>query len=486
MFGNSYYVVNIIDIGNEKKVNGKRKCAVGTTGYIPYEWGVDGQDYDDAKFDVFSLAMMMLELEMFDLKFTQFKHMFVVYMKQFFLPNLDNNTDSYQKMTADFLDYLETNPDGFQKIEKTELFSTAHRVFPTYKSPLKQFTDSMKVFYPKFEEEVINIIQEKNKHVQNEEDKTEFTIKNYIREKPNKLRLFFFGIIHFVITHLFDSTLFLKFNFERSELFLPDLSWDEYKNGILVDKDKEGTLHSHQKYWIYKQQLEFKMREKRKDIMIFCLITLLYGVTQRQTLETFKTDMLKKYNDIDGIFNEEIEDLEILADNVSVQSLKKSKKMIKNWLNDKKKNDKSQKKLVSASNQTGLLDQSHLSVLTKKNISLGIEMVVRTNFEQNMKNLEYGAADLDFDEDNEVPQNNQQMGDVQDPNDVQEPKPNLDDDGNNLGQNVNKDVLSPKTGKIEDDVQGAKSNNLDDLLGPPNNEDKLEISDPSKDEKNKD
>ena len=117
---------------------------------------------------------------------------------------------------------------------------------------------------------------------------------------------------------------------------------------------------------------------------------------------------------------------------------------------------------------------------------LGIDMVVRTNFEQNMKNLEYGVVDLNFDEDNEAPQNNQQMGDVQVPNKVQEPKPNLDDDGNNLGQNVNKDVLSPKTGKIEDDFQGAKSNNLDDLLSPPNNEDKLEISDPSKDDKNKD
>ena len=69
--------------------------------------------------------------------------------------------------------------------------------------------------------------------------------------------------------------------------------------------------------------------------------------------------MLKKYNEIDEIFYKEIEDLEILADNVNVQSLKKSKKMIKNWLNDKKKNKKSQKNLVSASNQTGLLDLSH-------------------------------------------------------------------------------------------------------------------------------
>ena len=120
LFGKGLYVVQMIDLGNEEPPGDKRKCAAGSPGFSPPEFGVKKSfpfKFDDEKFDVFSLFAMVVDAEFVELGLGLLSLYAGIFNKYF----LDEKVNV---RLVNFTNFLKSNKNGFAALRQNKLFQS--------------------------------------------------------------------------------------------------------------------------------------------------------------------------------------------------------------------------------------------------------------------------------------------------------------------------------------------------------------------------
>ena len=339
--GDKYYVVQIIDLGNQEVQGKTRKCLTGTSGYIPPEY-LANDDKNDDKFDVFSIVIMMLDIEMKFSGFKNYKEMFYTFERFYrharFIKTEDNkyfgdvdpdmNEEKYKLTSID--KFLYGKPQIFEYLKQTK-FLLEVDFLQKHKDPqAKLFTEYVKDIYPDFEKEVIEKLktgQSKTKNI-----KGPFTIFDFIQTVPHKMDLLYFGALRFFINMDFLHQNAHQLNLIRKVFGMEQVDIKDFSSDVSVTDDEFKTFSNHQQYWIRKGQLDFKMAPARQKMMLECVDILTKSLDDREDMKGLMAFLDGYHASLTKDFGEEREKLRVMADEHKIESLQQSA-----WIHDQMK-----------------------------------------------------------------------------------------------------------------------------------------------------
>lgn len=312
LYSNRYFVVQIIDIGNDKMIKNFRKCQISTPGHAPSEFLQEDSEtasFNDEKFDVFGLFIIFLNMEFFNLDYESFSHYNSIYYSRY--SNLvakgqfqqESEEIKYKEKTLNKFLKTKQGMDDFKERKMFKMIETILIENDQKNKNLETFKSSVKVVYPDFEKNSIDKIKKENElrktknqtllenknQKKSEQEKpskmTSFSLENMIFNDLQHLNLIMFGAYYFMIENEFFNILLQEIDCDSKDLKIPLLKFNKSNELIITKENELNKLQDDQKYWVRKYELDYQMGEIRQKILLEGIKMLTVERKDRMTIK---------------------------------------------------------------------------------------------------------------------------------------------------------------------------------------------------------